>query len=105
MTRELGIEVVKDYFNEYLDRREIILRIKHLKQSTPKRVDVLKYAIKRFSLDPDKTLLMYVKSLYGQNVSEALIYYYPNGIDWSTIEPPKRRKVIKIGEEESKEEG
>ncbi len=103
MTGELDVEVVRDYFNKYLDRREIILHIKHLKQATPKRVDVLKYVIKRFSLDPDKTLLMYVKSLYGQNSSEALIYYYPNGIDWSTIEPPKRRKVIKIGEEEPKE--
>ena len=66
-------------------------------------IDELNYVTNKFSLEPDKTLLLYIRTLYGENKSEALIYYYPNGIDWSTIEPTKRNKVIKIGEEESEE--
>lgn len=100
----MEIEIIDDKENKYLDRREIILRINHPERPTPSRQEVLKYVLNRFSLDPEKTILMYIKTFYGENKSEALIYYYPNGIDWSTIEPTKRERVIKVGEEKSEEE-
>ena len=101
----MEIRVLRDEMNPFLDRREIELEIVHEGGATPKRIEVFKEVVKRFSLDPDKTLLMYLKTIRGTNKSQALIYYYPNGIDWSTIEPPKRRKVIKLGEEEREAQG
>jgi len=101
----MEIKVVEEKDNKYLDRKEIRIHIYHPKEATPKKLDILKYIVDRFSLDPNKTILMCIKTFYGENRSEALIYYYPDGIDWSTIEPPKRKKVIKIGEEKSEKEG
>ncbi len=97
--------IIRDEINKFLDRREIELEIVHEGRATPKRVIVFKEIVEKFSLDPDKTILMYLKTMRGTNKSIALIYYYPNGIDWSTIEPIKRKKVIKLGEGEGKEEG
>lgn len=101
----MEIEITKDVKNKFLDRREVEFIVKHERTATPKRIDVFKAVVDRLSLDPDKTVLIYIKTLLGTNMSKGLLYYYPNGIDWSTIEPPNRRKVREIGEEESKEEG
>ena len=101
----MEIEVTKDIENRFLDRREIEFIVRHEGSATPKRVEVFKSLVDKLSLDPDKSVLIYIKTLLGTNTSKGLLYYYPNGIDWSTIEPPHRRKVIKIGEEESEEEG
>ena len=100
----MDIEIIEDKLNKYLDRREIKVEIKHPSEPTPNRESVFKYVIERLSLKPENTIIMYIKTVYGENRSEALIYYYPNGIDWSTIEPTKRKKVIKIGEEKPEEE-
>jgi len=101
----MEIEIVKEQDNKFLDRKEIEFIIKHERETTPKRIEVFKQLIEKLSLDPDNSVLIYIKTLLGTNMSKGLLYYYPNGIDWSTIEPPNRRKVIKIGEEESQEEG
>lgn len=101
----MEIEIVSEHDNKFLDRKEIEFIIKHEGEATPKRVEVFKQLIDKLSLDPDKSVLIYIKTLLGTSMSKGLLYYYPNGIDWSTIEPPNRGKVIKIGEEESKEEG
>ncbi len=101
----MEMKVLKEVENPYLDRREIEVKILHEKEATPKRLDVFKGVVERFSLEPDKTILVSLKTLRGTNTSVALIYYYPNGIDWSTIEPVKRNKVIQIGEEKPEEEG
>jgi len=99
----MEIEVLEERENKYLDRIEIRLSIRHPRSSTPRREEVFNYIVNKFSLKPENTILMYIKTIYGENRSEALIYYYPNGVDWSTIEPTKRKKVMKIGEEESEE--
>ena len=101
----MEIKVLNETENPYLDRRELEIKIIHDKNATPKRVEVFKTIVERFTLDPEKMILMSLRTLRGTNKSIALIYYYPDGIDWSTIEPVKRSKVIKIGEEKSKEEG
>lgn len=100
----MEIEILNEVENPYLDRKEIELKVLHEGEPTPKRVDVFKKVIERFSLDPSNTILISLKTVRGTNTSIALIYYYPNGIDWSTIEPVKRGKVIQIGEEKSEEE-
>lgn len=97
----MEIDVVSDRSNLYLDRREIEIKIMHENEATPKRVDVFKSVVDKFSLDPKNTVLIKLETGRGTNISFALIYYYPDGIDWSTIEPIKRNKVISVGEEES----
>lgn len=100
----MKFEVVNDIDNPYLDRREIEIMIYHEGIATPKRIDLFKQVIEKFSLNPAKTLLMSIHTVRGTNTSLALIYYYQNGIDWSTIEPVKRDiKVIGLGEEDSEE--
>ncbi len=99
----MEINVVSDEDNPYLDRREIKIKIIHENEATPKRVDVFKSAIDKFSLNPKNTILIKLETRRGANTSFALIYYYPKGIDWSTIEPIKRNKVIEIGEEKPEE--
>ena len=100
----MKIEVVEERRNPYLDRVETRLRIEHVGEPTPSRNDISRFIVDRLGYEPDKSLIAYIKTYTGMNVSEALIYYYPNGIDWSTIEPTKRGKVIRIGEEESEAE-
>jgi len=47
-----------------------------------------------------------VETETGMNKAYALIYYYPNGIDFSQIEPPDRVKVAaNYLREKEKEEG
>ena len=101
----MEIDVVSDKANLYLDRREIKIKIIHENEATPKRIDVFKSAVDKFSLDPENTVLIKLETRRGTNISFALIYYYPEGIDWPTIEPIKRKKVISIGEEKSEEKG
>lgn len=91
----MEIEVVYDRFNPYLDRREIELKIRHEESNVPKRSEVFNAAVRLFSLNPENTVLIRVEGLRGKAESRALIYYYPNGIVWSTIEPPKRRALMK----------
>lgn len=91
----MEIEVVYDRFNPYLDRREIELKIRHEGGNMPKRSEVFNAAVRLFSLNPENTVLIRVEGLRGKAESRALIYYYPNGIVWSTIEPPKRRALMK----------
>ena len=100
----MEINVIRDEVNPYLDRREIEIEIIHENEATPKRIDVFKSVIDKFSLDPKNTILIKLETRRGTSISSALIYYYPKGIDWSTIEPIKRNKVIEIGEEESEKE-
>ncbi|MEM0056923.1 MAG: hypothetical protein QXH96_00345 [Candidatus Geothermarchaeota archaeon] len=91
----MKIEVICDRFNPYLDRREIELRIYHEGSSIPKKSDVFNAAVRLFSLNPENTVVIRVEGLRGKAESRALIYYYPNGIVWSTIEPPKRKALMK----------
>jgi ribosomal protein S24E len=96
---------LREVENPYLDRKEIEVKILHEGEATPKRVEVFKSVVERLSLDIDKTILISLETIRGTNTSVALIYYYPNGIDWSTIEPVKRNKVIQVGEEKPEEKG
>lgn len=98
---EMNIEIVEERENPFIDRREILLRIDHLGEATPGKKEVLRFLVDRMGLEPEKIFIAWVRTYTGTNRSEALIYYYPEGIDWSTIEPTKRGKVIKLGEEES----
>jgi len=97
----MKFEIVEEKKNPYLDRVECIIRIEHSGEPTPSKKDVSSFVLERLNYEPNKTLIAYIKTYTGMNVSEALIYYYPNGIDWSAIEPTKRDKVIKVGEEKS----
>jgi ribosomal protein S24E len=99
----MEIKIEEENTNIFLDRKEYKLLIIHEGEPTPKRIDVFKNIIEKLSLEPDKTVLIYLKTERGKNTTRALIYYYPNGIDWSTIEPFKR-KVMEIGKEEPEEE-
>ena len=98
---EYRFEVVGERRNPYLDRVEYVVRVEHTGMPTPSRDVIAKYVVERLGLDPGKTVLMSIRTLTGMNVSEILIYYYPNGIDMSTLEPPDRGKVLGGGEEES----
>jgi small subunit ribosomal protein S24e len=91
---ELEVKVLEDKENPYLDRREIKLEIRHEGRATPSRREIAEIVRERLGLDPEKALLMYIKTETGMNKSTALIYYYPNGIKWSQIEPPNRKKVL-----------
>ena len=97
----MKIEIVSEKKNPYLDRVETILEVEHIGEPTPSKKDIANFIKDRLGYPLDKVLIASIKTPTGMNKSEVLIYYYPNGIDWSTIEPTKRNKVIKIGEEES----
>jgi len=97
----MKIEIIREKNNILLDRKEIEFIVKHEERGTPSRKEVFNQLISKISLDPNKSVLIYLKSSHGKSKSEGLLYYFPKGIIWSTIEPPYRRKVIKDGEEES----
>lgn len=91
----MEFKVLKEIENPYLNRKEILIRILHEADKTPSKKDIAKYLADTLSLDLEKTIILYVKTYTGTNVSDTLIYYYPNGIDWSQIEPPDRKKLAK----------
>ncbi len=97
----MNIEIVYERKNPYLDRVETLLNVDHHGAPTPGKKEIADFIKDRLGYPLDKVIIAYIKTPTGMNKSEVLIYYYPNGIDWSTIEPTKRRKVIKVGEEES----
>ncbi|HIQ13032.1 MAG TPA: hypothetical protein EYH44_01390 [Thermoprotei archaeon] len=97
----MEFKVVYDRRNPYLDRVEVLLEVRHEGRPTPSRGDIARYIMDRLGYPLDKVLIASIETFTGMNKSEVLIYYYPDGIDWSTIEPVKRGKVIRIGEEES----
>jgi|Deesub1362B_J571_1020462.scaffolds.fasta_scaffold00004_318 ribosomal protein S24E len=101
----MEIKVVSEKKNPYMDRVEYVLELDHSGEATPKRELIIEYIKERLSLDPSKCILLKIDTLTGASKSTALIYYYPDGIDWSQIEAVHRRKVIEIGKEESEAKG
>lgn len=102
----MEIRVLEERENPFLDRVEIKLEIDHFKASTPSKREVARYLKERLSIDPEKALIVRVETETGMNKAYALIYYYPNGIDFSQIEPPDRVKVAaNYLREKEKEEG
>ncbi len=98
---EMEVEVVAEEKNPFLDRVEIELRVRHVGEPTPSRKAILQYLRDTMGLDPKKTVVASLETETGMNYTRVLVYYYPEGIDWSTIEPSKRWKVVELGEEES----
>ena len=101
----MEIKVVSEKKNPYMDREEYILEIDHSGEATPKRRDIAEYLRDKLGLDLSRCILVKISTLTGASRSHAFIYYYPNGIDWSQIEPIDREKVMHIGEEKSEAEG
>jgi ribosomal protein S24E len=101
----MEIKLVSEKENPYMDRVEYILEVDHAGEATPKRVDIAEFLRSKLSLDLSKCLLVKISTVTGASKSHAFIYYYPNGIDWSQIEPVDRGKVVVVGEEESEAEG
>lgn len=90
---DMKIEVLEEKVNPYLNRREILLEVFHKGQRTPSKREVSNILVDKLGLDPDKTMIMYIKTATGMNRSLIFLHYYPDGIDWSQIEPPDRGKL------------
>ncbi len=99
----MEFRVVSERENPYLDRVEYVIEISHEGDKTPSRRDIAKYLSETLSLDLSKALIMYIRTFSGMNKSESLVYYYPNGIDWSQIEPPDRDKLAANAVKEEKQ--
>ncbi len=98
----MEVEVISERDNPFLDRREYRLGFRHGGEATPSRETVVRHVVERMGLERDKVFVASLETYTGMGYTVATIYYYPNGIDWSTIEPSKRWKVKAGGEEESK---
>jgi ribosomal protein S24E len=101
----LEFKVVAERDNKFLDRVEIEVEVEHSGSATPRREDIYRFVVDKLSLDASKCLIKKIVSGTGVARSRALIYYFPNGIDWSQIEPIDRGKVMVVGEEETEAQG
>ncbi len=69
-------EVVTERYNSLIGRREIVLRINHLLNSTPSRIQVRLNVARAFNVEVERVYVRSIKTEYGMGVSRAEIHIY-----------------------------
>ncbi|MCC6011325.1 MAG: 30S ribosomal protein S24e [Desulfurococcaceae archaeon] len=89
-------EVVREYYNPLIKRREIELNLFHGKDGTPSR-GVLKRAIASlYNVDINLVFIRFIKTEYGMSVSRVKVHIYENPDRARAFEP---EYIIKRDEE------
>jgi len=91
----MDIEIIEDRENALLKRRELKLGIKHTQSPTPKKQDLIKEMVAKYSVPEEHVVVDYIFTKKGIQESTAKVKIYQ--------EPPKI-KVKKKKEEKPKVE-
>lgn len=103
MLAQYQVRVLRDVENKVLNRRELIIRIDHVRSKTPTRDQVRELVSSMLSIPASLVIVRELRSLTGTNVSEAHVHVYKDMSSLEEIEPEhiKRRN---FGEGEAKRE-
>lgn len=66
----MQLNVLKNYDNKLLDRRDLIIEIDHSGQPTPKKSEVEKMIAEHFKTKPEHVEIVYIFSLSGKAASK-----------------------------------
>ncbi len=81
------IEVLKDFDNRLLKRRELIIRIDYEGNATPSKEEIREFIAKKYAVEPERIEVSKVLSDLG----------YPSGKVWAKIWD---EAIVKKGEED-----
>ena len=71
-------EVVKDWYNPLIKRRELVLRIHHELKPTPMRITLRMSIAEKLGVDVTRVYVRSIDTEYGRGVSTARIHVYDN---------------------------
>ncbi len=74
----MDIEIIGDFYNPLLERREVKFLVKHPGKATPERFRVRQALREKFNVDLDKLIVVQLSSKTGLNVSEGICHVYDN---------------------------
>ncbi|MCX8192743.1 MAG: hypothetical protein N3G77_02920 [Nitrososphaeria archaeon] len=75
------VEVVKDWYNKLLNRRELELIISY-ESSTPRREEVVKFISTHFDTHPEKVIVENIESIFGSLRARVHVHIY-NDVEYA----------------------
>ncbi len=97
------VEILKDWYNALLNRREIDLRITHWGRGTPSRSEVLNIVAEIYNVDRERIIVKKIESEFGWCKTRAHIHIYDSKDLIEKIEP--EHMIRKHRKESKKEQG
>lgn len=93
----MDLQIIKNNENKLYNRIEIIAKIIHKNESTPKRDDIRKELSARLNKDEKNIIVKSIRTEFGKEESLAKVYVYNDQKDMFEIEPKyilKRNNII-----------
>jgi len=97
----LEFEILEQKENVMLHRTEFRAKIKHIKETTPKRVEAQKKLSAFCNADADRTVIIKIDSEYGMGQSNVTFHVYDNSENMKAVELPHILKRNGFGPEEA----
>jgi len=115
MSEGLQIEILKSVNNPLLNRKEYMIRLIHIKSSTPSRDQVRTLLASKLGTSIDRVIVKSLKTHYGTNITLCKAHIYdspekiiePEYIKLRNLPRAERKKVLesmKAGKTEVKQE-
>jgi len=75
----IHLNILEEYDNKLLDRKDLLLLLEHPGQATPKKVEVEQKIAEYFNTTPEHVEVVYIFSLPGKAASrvKAKVWYKP----------------------------
>jgi len=92
---EYTAEVVKEWYNPLIKRKELVVRIAHIGRTTPSRGLIRVELAKAYGVDVERVYVRKIDTEYGMGVSNVEVHIYDTPERAKAFEPPH---VIKRNE-------
>lgn len=66
----INIDVLHEYDNKFLKRKDLLLLVDHVGQSTPKKIELEEKIAEKFKVEKDKVEIIYIFSEKGKAASK-----------------------------------
>mgnify|MGYP000123676927 CR=1 FL=1 len=102
---EFEVELVRDFENKVLERRELELQVFHVGKGTPSRIELRKRVAEMLKVPLECVYVRSIRTEYGTGVSRARVHVYSDSKRALAVEPEFviRRNAPPEGEEEAGE--
>ncbi len=83
----MEIKVIEIRENKLLGRKEIYFEVLHEGEATPSRKDVKGKLVAMLDLNPETTIIQYIRSFFGSHVSRGYAKFYESRERMLYVEP------------------
>jgi len=97
------VEIIKEWYNPLLNRKEIDLIVTHLGKGTPSRNMVKEFIIKIFKVEPGRVIVKKIESEFGWCKTRVHVHIYDSPELVEKIEPTHIIRKHRKSTKESKE--